>query len=112
MWQAGTSHSRWKNETPLENSLPRVSVASSLQRGLRFGKPRTCSIMPGALRSFSFDQNGTRGVSPTLLATRLEMPVTALPNRLIMKLTEPRQCAITCSGRVPMCSRTIRTAGG
>ena len=78
MWQAGTSHSRWKNETPFENSLPRVSVGSSAQRGLRFGKPRTCSTMPGALRSFIFDQNGTRGVSPTLLATRLVTPVDRL----------------------------------
>ena len=112
MWQAGSSHSRWKNETPFENSLPRVSLASWCQRGLRFGKPRTCSMMPGALRSLSFDHFGTRGVSPTLLATRLEMPVTCLANRLIMNVTEPRQCAITCSGRVPMCSRTIRTAGG
>ena len=41
------------------------------------------------------DHFGMRGVSATLFEITLEMPVVALPNKLIMNDTEPRQWQIT-----------------
>jgi hypothetical protein len=61
----------------------------------------------------TFDHFGTRGVRPTLLAVSDAMPSTALPNRLIMNVTDPRQCVMTCSRRsAPTCRRMMSIAGG
>ena len=49
------------------------------------------STKNGPRASFIFDHNGIRGVNATLLEITLVMPCAALPNRLIMKLIEPRQ---------------------
>src|SRR3954462_11599280 len=111
MWHAGTSRSREKNETAFESSLPGVSQGSSLQRGFTYWNPQS-SIRRGATVIFARDQAGTLGVRATLLATRLEIPSTAPPNRLIVKEAEPRQWEITCRGRSPMCWRTSSIAGG
>ena len=113
MWHSGTSHSRWNIEIAFEKSLPRVSVGSWIQRGFRFGNPSTCSTIVGAIVSFSFDQPGTRGVSATLLTVMLAMPSIALPYRLIISVTLPRQCPIMCRRRSgPTCSRMMSIAGG
>ena len=71
-----------------------------------YGSLITNSVKNGATESFMRDQPGTLGVSAALFAITLVTPLTARPKRLIMKDTDPRQCAITCSGPV-VCWRMI-----
>src|SRR6266704_6221256 len=69
--------------------------------------------MKGPMTPLNLDQVGMRGVSETLFEITLEMPVVTLPNRLIMKDTEPRQWQITWMRRFgPLCRRTASKAGG
>jgi len=46
------------------------------------------------------------------LQTTLAMSFTTPPYRLIMNVTDPRQCAITCTRRSPMCRRSSAIAAG
>jgi len=69
--------------------------------------------MKGPMTPLNLDQVGMRGVSETLFEITLEMPVVTLPNRLIMKDTEPRQWQITWMRQFgPLWRRTASKAGG
>jgi hypothetical protein len=69
-------------------------------------------MRPGPTASLARAIRLIRSSSETLLHTRLVMPSTVPPNRLIEKVTEPMQCAMTCNRRPPMCRRSSRSAAG
>ncbi len=82
-----------------QESIFRVPILARDASEVEVGDARQVLDEERAEVSFILDHGFTLGVSETLLEMTLVMPSTALPKRLIMNETEPRQWQTTWTRR-------------